>query len=541
MNLPPGSSGQMSSLAGGLTPRSPGSDTTLVPPGGRSLPRTSRQRWVRLGLIGGGVLVALGCGYGVLTWQRVRSDQTRTEIVRELPLSLVSRVDFQSRLTASGRVESHRKTTINCELERLSISNEGRVVTTGENARVLEVIEEGRRVKAGDVLCRLDSSEYEELVRTQTMKTDQAQAALDQAQLSFDVAELAVQEYQKGLFQQNIQLMEGQIALAESDVERATDRLRWTADMLVKGYVPVAQRALAERTLAQSQLKLMTGRTDLDNFRKYGNPRTLMELQSEVEKRRYEVTANTQRTSRLNERLAHYRKMVDFCTIRSPHDGLVIYAVNPWRRNAPRLEPGVEVYQQQPLFYLPDLAEMEVVTYLHESVARQVNVGLATQVKIEGLGNQSLPGHLIALGPLPVSSPVWTTSDEVKYFVGTVKLDQVPAGLLPGMSAEVEVDLTGSGDVLAVPSEAVASEHGQDVCYVAGTDGLERRPITLGRSTRDLLEVTGGLAEGEEVVVNPAKVDALDSLIVNQDHADRDRLSEPAATGSVDNGPVGVE
>ena len=504
--------------------------------------RRVRQRWIRLSLTVGGLILVIGGGVGWMIIQRVRASAARSESISSLPLQPVSRVDFRTRVTASGRVESHVKTMITCQLEQLKVYSEGQSVSSSENAVVIEVIPEGKRVKKGDILCRIDSSEYVEMVRTQSIKTEQATAALEQAQLNLDVAKLAVQEYQKGLLEQSIQMMEGQIKLAQSDVERSADRLRWTADMLVKGYVPVAQKATAERNLAENKLKLLTGRANLDNFRRFGNPRTLKELESEVEKRIYEVKANTQRVSRYTERLAHYQQMVDFCTIRSPHAGIVIYATNR-RRNSERLEPGVEVHEKQKLFYLPDLSDMEVVTYLHETVARQVTAGMPAVVKIEGLGNQALPGRVVSLGVLPVSSPVWTTSDEVKYFLATVKLNEVPDDLLPGMSAEVEVKINGDRDerTLAVPTEAVAFEEGHDVCYVAGADGLQRREITLGRSTRSLLEVTQGLVEGEEVVINPNRVDALESLVIPSGEEARERPSEPARSTAADFGPASVE
>ena len=506
--------------------------------------RRARQRWVRIALTCGSLILALVGGTAWVVIQRVRANAARNESISELPLQPVSRVDFRTRVTASGRVESHVKTMINCQLEQLSVYSEGKSVSSSENAVVIEVVPEGKRVKKGDVLCRLDSYEYVEMTRTQEIRTEQATAALEQAQLNLDVAKLAVEEYQKGLLEQSIQMMEGKIKLAQSDVERAADRLRWTADMLIKGYVPIAQKATAERNLAENELLLLKGRANLDNFRRFGNPRTLKELESEVEKRAYEVKANTQRVSRFTERLAHYREMVDFCTIRSPHAGIVIYAQSN-RRNSERLEAGVEVHEQQKLFYLPDLSNMEVITYLHETVARQVATGMPAIVKIEGLNNQALPGRVISMGVLPVSSPVWTTSDEVKYFLATIKLDEIPNDLLPGMSAEVEIKINGGVNsderTLAVPTEAVAYEEGRDICYVAGADGLERRQITLGRSTQSLLEVTEGLTEGEEVVINPNQVDALESLVVHAAEPDGERISESAGSGSSDFGRVGVD
>ena len=58
-------------------------------------------------------------------------------------------------------------------------------------------------------------------------------------------------------------------------------------------------------------------------------------------------------------------------------------------------------------------------------------------------------------------------------------------------------------NVLAIPSEAILIDHGYDVCFVVHEDSLERRQVKLGKTTRDLVEVTQGLEAGEQVVLNP--------------------------------------
>jgi hypothetical protein len=57
-------------------------------------------------------------------------------------------------------------------------------------------------------------------------------------------------------------------------------------------------------------------------------------------------------------------------------------------------------------------------------------------------------------------------------------------------------------DVPAVPIEAVNVEQDRKVCYVIGPSGLERREVTPGWSTTDLIEVTDGLKEGEFVALD---------------------------------------
>ena len=500
-----------------------------LPAPGPAVPSKKRP-WV--GAIA--ILVLAGLGWG--GWSSFRSGAWQSEgPLQHLPRMTVSKVDLSTVLTAWGRVESSQNTVINCELERLEIRSAGRSLTSGGASTILTLVDEGTRVKAGDVLCTLDASEYEELVRTQEIKTEQAAAAMTQAQLSFEVAELAVKEYRDGLFNQTIQGLEGSIALAESDLERATDRLQWTEKMLTKGYASLATKSNAVQTLNQCRLDLMISKLDLTNFREYGNPRTLMELSAEVEKRRFEVIANTQRVTRNRDQLAHYKLMVEKCTIRAPHEGFLIYAMDPHRPGATPIEPGQSVRQSQKLFFLPDFSKMEVLAYIHESVAKRVLEGMRARARIEGLQNRTLEGHVVTVAPLPTNGGNWF-SDDVKYFVGVVKLDSVPEGLKPGMSAEVEFDVDRCFDVLAVPSEAIAVEQGHNVCYVAGIDGLERRPVELGRSSRHLLEVTKGLSEGDQVVLRPQRIEVLDSLVVNpgrEDDSDAPASREPSPSSDL--------
>jgi HlyD family secretion protein len=72
------------------------------------------------------------------------------------------------------------------------------------------------------------------------------------------------------------------------------------------------------------------------------------------------------------------------------------------------------------------------------------------------------------------------------------------AGVLPGTSADAEIILETREDVLRIPASAVAE--GNSVLVLA--DGLlEQRIIETGLRNWRWAEATGGLAEGERVVV----------------------------------------
>ncbi len=98
------------------------------------------------------------------------------------------------------------------------------------------------------------------------------------------------------------------------------------------------------------------------------------------------------------------------------------------------------VRQNQKLFYLPDLNDMEVVALLNESVVNQVRDGMRALVQVEGIPNRSLQGRVTKVAQLPLSD--WRS--DVRYFEGIVKLEE------PTRRAEAGHDRPGrAGDARA--------------------------------------------------------------------------------------------
>jgi HlyD family secretion protein len=458
-----------------------------------------RKRRIR-GLASVAVLVALATAVAVSTWLGYRPWRKSGPSLEELPRSVVRRADLRMYLTAPGQVESSKKTQIICELENLQIRSQGHESNVGGSSTILRIIPDGSLVKEGDLLCQLDASSYEELVRQQQIKVEECRSTKLQTELDLQVAEMGVYEYQDGLRRQDEQDYRGRIALAKSEVQRAADRLAWSTRMLQKGYSSAGQIATERSTLQRATLALEQVQGEFTHFQRFTAPITLRTLESTVEGARANLLAQIARLERSEERLKHYMRQVELCTIRAPHDGLVIYANDP--RRSVVIEEGMVVRQKQNLFYLPDLADMEVRTVLNESVVERVRDGLPAKIRIESLPGRILEGHVLYVNPLPLTSEVMAGSD-AKNYVSMVKLDSIPEGLRPGMSAEVQIVTGTRSDALIIPAEALAYEDGHEVCYVAVDEGVERREVTVSGNTQDFLEVTQGLEEGEEVFLDP--------------------------------------
>lgn len=454
----------------------------------------------------GFVVVGVALGLAALaasawSWARPAGRPAAPEGLR---VAAVKRADVRTSLTLGGTVESASRTLIESEAERMAFGNGGQSFQASGNLTILYLAPEGSEVRKGDILCELDASDYEEMVVQQQVQVEEERADQRAAELKLQTAQSALMEFEEGLRAQATQELEGKIVLAESNLETSNDRLEWSERMATIGYVAPSKLTTERLARLKAVEALRASRRDLEIYREYETPKARLNLEGEVEIARSQLAYQTTRLARHTDRLKQFRHQVDLCTIRAPHDGFLIYANED--DGEARVEEGSVVTTKQDLFYLPDMDRMQVLALVHESKLGQVRPGMRARVWIEALPDRELEGQVQAIDPLPHRSRDWKQSQDVKNFVARIDLHATPRGLRPGMSAGVELAVGERPGALVIPIEALAVEEGEEVCYVAGADGVERRLVAVSPATSDLLCVDGGLEEGEEVVLDPEAI-----------------------------------
>jgi HlyD family secretion protein len=410
----------------------------------------------------------------------------------------VRRVDLDTKVVAGGDLRAVKQATVACEVEDLD-DEDGTVI--------LSIVPNGALVKKGDELCRLDSSAYEDLARQQEIQVNQERALANQARLILETAQITLQEYREGKVDQATKEFEGRIAMGRSDLQHQADRLSWTEGMVGKGYLSRGQLLTERQALARANHDLSNVEREFYSFRRYQMPKEVRALQAEIEIAANNYHLEADRLKAEEDRLAHLRKQITKCIIRAPQDGVVVHANNN-RWWAPPLQPGSVVYQGEQIIMLPDLTRAEVEVSVHESMGPQVRVGMKADVYIASMGRRAFPGRVVSMAYFPTVN--WKEWDEkLKHFVAIVRLDKTPSSALPYMSAMVEFDAGRVPDALVIPAGALAVVEGRKICYVVGPGGLERRVIVTGHSTEHLVEVIGGLEEGERVALRAADLDGV--------------------------------
>ncbi len=417
----------------------------------------------------------------------------------------VQLVNLDSSVNAAGEIQSASNTVVECEIERMYVYAAGRAMLSGASTRILKLIPDGSTVKKGDVICSLDASTYEEAVRLQKINLEQALAMQHYTEMDLEVSRIALEEYRQGSAKRQIQSLRQQMALAKSDSMRSSGRLAWSRKMFDKGYLSRSSIRTEELAMQRADIMMSRSQIALDTFEKYTNPRTEHSFQSRMLSQNWLLTYYRKNVESQQKQLEKYQTQVANCTVRAPHDGIVIYANE--NDGDSRVEEGSEVRYKQDLFYIPNLKDMQVLARLSESVVDRVRSGMKARVHVQSLSGETLEGVVQQVAQFPIPPSSWRNSIEVKNYYCVVDIESPSDLIRPGMTAELEVLTEADEPLLAVSPESVHVEDDKSFCYVVKEDGaIEKREVRTRTCDADHIAIEAGLEQGESIVRSAQKL-----------------------------------
>jgi HlyD family secretion protein len=396
----------------------------------------------------------------------------------------VTRGTLQVTVTEQGTLESSSNTEIKCRVR-------------GDNT-IISVVESGTQVQAGDELVRLDTLGIEEEISERTKFAHLAESAAARSKADVEAARLAILEYEDGQFVSDLATLEKNRAITESNLRNARNRLSHTRMMARSEYKSELDVEERQFVVAQAQRSLSLIETQINVLKKFTKAQQLARLNGELKAAEALHEADVETAFADRERLKRAQEELEFCVIKAPRAGMVIYPSDKQWENAPEIEEGATVHKDQILLLMPDLSQMQVKVGIHESVVDRIREGMGASVT---LPKRTLDGTVSYVAA--VTRPAgWWTGNVVKYDT-IVDLPRDMDGLKPGMSVEVEIILATHENVLLVPTSAVIETRSGHACWVKRGDRVERRSVTPGDSNDMFIAVESGVAESDEVILDP--------------------------------------
>lgn len=444
---------------------------------------------------------------------------------------VVTRGELVVLVTEPGELESAQSVSCRCEVE-------------GRQIKIIDIVAEGTTVKKGQVVVKFDSEELMKAFQDQEIKLkqaegkarvneeelkvqqNQAESEIEKARLAMTVAELERDKFlsPQGEFHAQVEDAKGQIALATKELAEADAQLEHFRSFVKKGFgVPETLRQ-KEAAVERARFFLARDKAKLFVLEKYTYLRQKAELEAKardakreleraesssrarIEKAKSELEA-AQITARLEKRaLERIQKQLDNCEIKAPQEGILVYENARYWDPSSAIRPGGMVYYQQPVFKLPDLSRMKVKMKVHESQVKKVQKGQSAEISVASLPNRPLKGTVQSVATLADSRGYWDERG-VKEYVTEVSIDELPAGagLKPGMSAEVRVNVGRFPGVLMVPVSAVSERAGRHYAYISAAGEMVKREVKIGETNDKHVIIAEGLPEGGRVALNARK------------------------------------
>lgn len=146
-----------------------------------------------------------------------------------------------------------------------------------------------------------------------------------------------------------------------------------------------------------------------------------------------------------------------------------------------------------PLFKIATTDPARVFVQIPQNVAPSVHANLTAKVSVREFPNRTFEGTVTrAAGELEPSSRTMTTE---------VRVPNADSALIPGMYAEVLLDLPYPHAVFEVPATAVMNDaKGIRVAVVGPGDLVQLVPIVVERDTGAAFEISSGLTASDRVV-----------------------------------------
>jgi HlyD family secretion protein len=391
-----------------------------------------KRLWIPLAIV---VIFAAVAGAGYFGYQ---SSKPTVAAIQTPPTIAVARGDVQHAISAPGQLVGVREAL-------LSMTIGGRIARLN--------VRPGDKIRAGDVIARLDDTDLRYALQT-------AQANLTSAQSAYDAAVARNARSADQIVIAKAQLDKATVALKSA--QSVYDRVAWRSDVGMLPESAALQQATIDYQAALANYNLTA--TTINDSAVKSAAQALVQAQVAV--------------NQANDKLAA-TKLV------APFDAVVLDV---------KVIEGDTVNAGFGIVRVSDPKAAEARVTVVEEDYPQVRAGQSAEIFFDARPEILVTGKVSRIVPMrdAGTNPIYPIY---------LSLDDVPDGLAPGMTVDASILIAKKTNVLRLPrSLAKARADGTAVVKVWTGSNTEDRVIKVGLRGNQYVEILEGLREGELVV-----------------------------------------
>lgn len=322
------------------------------------------------------------------------------------------------------------------------------------HAEILEIlVKEGDKVKAGQVLARLDSEDVQKEVEIAQNAYDLAVAERNEAQIQVEV------NYAKALQDEQA---------AKRDYDRKA--MLFAGGDVSQMEMEAARDTLAEASRQVSSFRLRDGKAVVNE----SYDLQIRNAEFELEKK---------------------KKQLEEVEVTSPIDGTVVRVNSRVGRFADTVD------DDRPLFSIDNLEKLEMKINVSEYSIGKVKVGQKADISADILGGETEEGVITSISPTGEEKGGGSTE---RVIPTTIQIQNSDTKLIAGITARAQIVLNESKDTWIVPMGALVEKEGQTYLASVENNTVKMIPVETGVESDVEVEVIGeGLTEGLIYITSP--------------------------------------
>ena len=397
-------------------------------------------------------------------------------------------------------------------------------ITTAEEAVDIQEKQNESDIEAGKIMIRFGMMDFQKylgasLAQKVIVSAEDSNSWQDNVSMFIDDPNLG------GEALQMIRELSSAITLTEAQLARAEDKLKGTQELYDSNYVAEIELKGDHLDVQSLEIQKEQDETAKALYLKYEFPKQVVTLLSAYhealrELARIEAKARSELAQTKGqyekekakyilseEEVKHEREQLEFCTIRAPAPGDVVYASSMQsssrRRSSRTIELGASISERQSIISIPDPSVMKIEIRIHETWIDKIKIGQKAKINVTAFPEETLTGVVIKKAPM--ADPEEFLNPDLKVYSTDVRIDGTHKQLKTGMTAKVEIIVQKLKDVISVPIQTVVNIEGRKVCYIYTISGPQQRQVETGAFNDNFVEIKSGLEEGEKVLLNPPR------------------------------------